>query len=344
MASITSVISLFVLLLVTYSYAKPVEQKYVSTTPQNKWVTGSTAVEYGKPVTMQLLVDGESTGVPQIHNERAFKDFSSEQLTTMSNPSFTPRSVWESQSEEFTTSSSPSFTPRSVGGSSSEELTTSSSPSFTPRSVWESQSEEFTTSSSPSFTPRSVGGSSSEELTTMSSPNFTPRAWQDDSLFETTPSNQQLGVNQFSTSTMESSTAFDRRAIKPFDSQEVETSTPYYSGNQKKVTKNIEPSSSVNSFGKYTGLLPNGPSSTFKYQQFDSSSEQLTTQYPVKTQRLTQPVKIIPGKVTQTEVYFGTPSQQSYVTPSMNSGEVTKFPKGQKTSSPKPMSNEEIGY
>jgi len=117
-------------------------------------------------------------------------------------------------------------------------------------------------------------------------------------------------------STLESSAEFNRRAIRPIESQEeVETSTHVLSENQVEVTTNVEPlSSSIDSFGKFTGLLhdnhPEEQSSTTEHEKIDEES---TTQSTVKTQKLIKTVAIIPGKITETKIYVNTPSKTSIV-------------------------------
>lgn len=241
MASLTSVISFFILLFVTYSYSLPFVPKSVSTTPQYEFTTGTTTVEHGLVPSMQLLSDEESTGVPNLHK---------------------PRSSNDSSSEEFTTSNYVTFSPR------------------------EFPEDEFT-----STTPESE---SSEKR------NF-------EELSSTTPeseSNEKRSFGEFSSTTPESSTEFDQRAIRPFESQEeFETSTSLYSGNHMGSNKNFQPSSSVDSFGKFTGLLQKGESTTYGYEHHDQSSEESSAQHFGQKQQPQNIISIIPGKITETKIY-----------------------------------------
>jgi hypothetical protein len=120
-------------------------------------------------------------------------------------------------------------------------------------------------------------------------------------------------MDDYLMSTMESSTEFNRRAIRPVEFQEeIETSTSYFSESPIEMTTNVELSSSVNSFGKFTGLLHDNQveeqSTTPEYENVDQTTEEPTT---VETQKLTQTVSIIPGKITETKIYANVPTKTS---------------------------------
>jgi len=187
----------------------------------------------------------------------------------------------------------------------------------TDRSAEESNSEEITTSDDVTLSPRSLEDSptsssdeSNEEKRGLDEPNEKRSFDEPD---------EKRSFDEFSFTTFESSTEFDRRAIRPTESQEeIETSTSFLSENSIETTTNFEPSSSVDSFGKFTGLLHNDEteeiSTTPEYQKHDRSSEESTTRLPVKTQRLTKTVSIFPGKITETKIYLNLPTEKPVVT------------------------------
>jgi len=233
MASITSVISVVVLLLVTYSYSIPVYHVSEFSTPDYEFTTGQTIVSHENIVNMQLVNEDESTVVPSIHTPRSFE------VTT----------------EGF---DRPSRT-------------------FEDSSFFMTSTSAFPSTDEPSVNTR--------------------------------------GFNSFFP-TMESSTEFDRRAIRPTESQEeFESSTSVMSENEMENTTEVEQTSSAQSFGKFTGLLPEDQSNetitTPEYDQTteESTTEESTTRFPYKTQRLTKTVSYIPGKITETKIYSNAPSQ-----------------------------------
>jgi len=248
MASITSVISFFILLLATYSYSAPVVQEHDDSIPRFEFTTDTTRVERGKPVIMELVSDDESTVVPNVDHKRWTFDSSREEATTSRDMTRPLRTVEESHSEEATTSDM----------------------HHALRTVEESHSEEATTSDLH------------HSLRSFEDPSSSPSGESGEK--------RSIDIDEFMYTTMETSTDFNRRAIKPIKSQEkVETTTLFQSENQKKLTKEFEPSSSADSFAKSTGLLHDGQtkehSSTFEHQHHDhdQSSEESTTRVPVKT-------------------------------------------------------------
>jgi len=265
MASITSVISFFILLLATYSYSAPVVQEHDDSIPRFEFTTDTTRVERESPVIMELVSDAESTVATNVDHKRRSFDSSREEATTSIDMSRPLRMVEESHSEEATTSIDMTRPLRMVEESHSEEVTTSDM-HHALRTVEESHSEEAKTSDMQNV------------LRTVEDPSSSP---SDDS-------SEKRSIDEFMYTTMETSTDFNRRAIKPIKYQEkVETTTLFQSENQKKLTKEFEPSSSADSFAKSTGLLHDGQtkehSSTFEHQHHDQSSEESTTRLPVKT-------------------------------------------------------------
>jgi hypothetical protein len=177
-----------------------------------------------------------------------------------------------------------------------------------------------------------------EEVTTSDNVTFSTRSVQDFPSSSSDQSNEKRGLDEFSFTTMESSTEFNRRAIRPIEFQEeVETSTSFLSVNPIELTTNFEPSSSVDAFAISTGLLHNNEteetSTIFGYETYGQSTEEsttqfpvtteelttelpvtteeLTTQLPVTTQQLTKTVSIVPGRITETKIYLSVPTDQS---------------------------------
>jgi len=69
MASITSVISLFVLLLATYCCSLPIDQPSGKPTPGHGMNIGQSQIDHENKVNMHLVADGESHNVPNTHKE-----------------------------------------------------------------------------------------------------------------------------------------------------------------------------------------------------------------------------------------------------------------------------------
>jgi hypothetical protein len=166
-----------------------------------------------------------------------------------------------------------------------------------------------------------------EEVTTSDNVTFSTRSLQDFPSSSSDQLNEKRGLDEFSFTTMESSTEFNRRAIRPIEFQEeVETSTSFLFENPIEMTTNFEPSSSVDSFATSTGLLHNNEteetSTIFGYEtygqsteesttEFPVTTEELTTQLPVTTQQLTKTVSIVPGRITETKIYLSVPTNES---------------------------------
>jgi hypothetical protein len=86
-------------------------------------------------------------------------------------------------------------------------------------------------------------------VTTSDNVTFSTRSVQDFPSSSSDQSNEKRGLDEFSFTTMESSTEFNRRAIRPIEFQEeVETSTSFLSGNPIEMTTNFEVKFSFISF------------------------------------------------------------------------------------------------
>jgi len=135
------------------------------------------------------------------------------------------------------------------------------------------------------------------------------RSYEPYSYPSSTETYEKPSVEDFLYTTLESSTQFNARAIRPVESQEeYESSTSLDWKNQMEMTTNVEPTSSVDSFGQYTGLLNS---------ETTSMSDYSTTEWPVKYQQPPKVVSILPGQFTKTKVYTSVPRKPSvFVQPS----------------------------
>jgi len=129
--------------------------------------------------------------------------------------------------------------------------------------------------------------------------------------------------DEFSTTTIESSTEFNRRAIRPIitetsneSQEEIQILTRNLSENNIETTTNVksssfvksesytpEPLSSVDSFGKITGLLPDS-----------SNEESTTTQSSLNNQQIVTTISVSPGKIIEPKIYSNQPSKTNIVT------------------------------
>jgi len=152
-------------------------------------------------------------------------------------------------------------------------------------------------------------------------------------------------IEEFLLSTIESNTEFNRKAIPHVDSHEdvetsthvlskkeiesttnvhedVETSTHILSKKEIELTTNVQPlTSSVDSFGKVTGLLHDDQTSTPEHETTDRSI--------IKTEKLPKTVLVIPGKVTETKVIANQPNKKSIVMPPVDENQLNQEHKRQ---------------
>jgi len=172
------------------------------------------------------------------------------------------------------------------------------------RSSEESHSEEMPTHDVTTEVPtihkvRSFEESHSEEMPTHDV-TYPSSTITDSSFPSPTKMSSKRTVEDFLMSTMETRTDFERRAIRPMETrEEIDISTHVVYENQMETTKNVEPSSSFDSFSKFTGLLPE---TTPEPEKMEQSSEEST----VETPKLAKPVPTIPVKMTETKFYTTT--------------------------------------
>jgi len=237
MASMTTFISFFVLLLATYSYSLPLGEFFGNSTADYEFTTGHTIIDHNNTFIMHLVNEEDSTNVPTIHKVREYDEQVPVEDESIS--STTPASDLELEDKE-------------VRGFSDELFTTMESKiDFHARAIRPSESaEEFETSTS---------AFPEHEMTT--------------------------DVESLSTSSSE----------------------------PELFTKENE--SSFDSFGKATGLFhedhteQSSTSDEHEHEHHDQSDEKTTIRSPVKNQRLTQTISILPGKVTETKFYSNEPTK-----------------------------------
>jgi hypothetical protein len=287
MASITSVISLFVLLLVTYCYAVPIGQGYDISTPKYEFTSGKTMVGRETKMNMDFKTDDESTDEPHMHKERKTAERDSDEYTTSSHmgkrddESDLKRTFEDSL---FTTSDYESHHDRSV-----EDL-------YETTSATDLLSEK----------PHHLRSFDDYLFTTMeSSVKFNERAVK---LRE-----GESGEHAQPEKELEMTTSFESSSspVEP----ESYTYKPTSSSTVEHESHTFEPSSSVDSFGKSTGFLHKDESeeklTTPEYKTVRPIG-QPSTRFPVDGQRLTQTETIIPGKITETKI-FANAGSRTYI-------------------------------
>jgi hypothetical protein len=391
-----SVIPFFILLLAIYSYSAPIGQEYGISTTGYEYTTGQTIVEHVNSVTMNLISDNESTGVPTIQTPQSSEESNSIEVTTdyvthsshtygkspysASTETYKKRNDYEysgssekesNEKRSLEESSYPSSTETYKKRSNDETSDSSESESDEKRSLeessypsstetykkrsnveyedssekennekrsWEESSYPSSTgtykkrgnveyedssekennkkrsweeSSYPSSTETYKKRTDDKSEDSSEKENNKKRGWEESSYPSSTETYKKRTVEDFLYTTLESSIEFNQRAIRPVQSQEILESSTVYSTNPIKTTTNVKPSSSIDSFGKYTGLLNDKQSISSESQQTDQLSEESTTPLPIKTSQLTKTVSIVPGIVTQTKVYNNVPSKSS---------------------------------
>jgi len=248
MASITSVISFFIL-LATFCYSLPIEDQFhTSTIPTTKiqFTTDKTIVDDAN-VNMRLISDEEATDIPKIQFENT-----------------TPKDVSRLSrlNEDF--------------------LDTSSSSDLTQHNErFEDDFLATTMETSIQFEQRTIRGDH-HKLNEEEEKEFTT--------VETIHNQHEVDAIEMTT------------VVEPFSTT---LSVEY-----KSYT--YEPSTSSDSFGKYTGLLIDDDDETTKSSDHeihsaehedDHSSEESKSEMLSKNQEITKTIAIIPGKVTRTEIF-----------------------------------------
>lgn len=265
------------------------------------------------PRGFQIQESSEFTTEMIPHQSRKSEEKDSDEMTT---ESFTrpPREVEGKESDEMTTEPI-KHQARAVESKESDEITTEPM-KHRARALESKESDEMTTES---FTRPSRGsdnkesdemttevftrpprGSDSKESDEMTTEMFTqsPRSFSEDTFPSTTEeSKKRTTVEEFLYTTLESSKQFNQRAIRPVESQEdMESSSPFPLNKKKSIDE--EPASSVQTFGKSTGLL--------KDETNDQSNEEVT-----KTSQFPDTITVIPDQMIETKIYTKSPSNKS---------------------------------
>jgi hypothetical protein len=286
MASITSIISLFVVLF-AYCYSLPVAPQSSSSTPKYEFTTtGKTIVNYDNKMNMELVPDKESTG--RIHKSRASDEHMMVDSTTPLNLEHVTRPP--RGSEEFIDSTPPM-------SSTFESSTTETDDEHAPRELDESIYSSSPMTSTDEYPVTGVHGLLGFLPTTI----------------ETSTKFHERAIKFDMESEGESTThAFPEKEVES-DMKSVERPSFVKSDSYKKTTQMVakdesRSESAVDSFGHMTGFLdskrPEDRPTTPVYDE--------TTTPPrtfVKTQEFRKTVSIIPPKVEEAIVNSGIPSK-----------------------------------
>jgi hypothetical protein len=366
MASITSVISFFVL-LATFCNSLPVEDRFKSTTVPTthfEFTTGKTIVDNEDKITMHLLSDEESTGVPKILPPRVYDEHEHYEYTTPAHSelhdafSRPPRMM----NDILFPTESPltDLTRHERYTDDFLDTTTLESGLHFERKPFEIKN----TQPKGKQTKMTVRNMDDDDVDSL------PPRMMNDILFTTESPLSDLTRHErytddfLDTTTLESGLHFER---KPFeikntqpkekqskrmgrvyaDTEDMETtiSTEFFSSTPVVEYESFttEPSTSGDSFGKFTGLLandrtqetPTKMSSGIKFpqtsesEQDDHSKEESKFLEPSKiTQRLTETILVVPGKLTETQTFTDARSK-SYL---MEKPSQTELTQGEKQS------------
>jgi hypothetical protein len=293
MASITSVISFFVL-LATFCNSLPVENQFKSTTAPTthfEFTTGKTIVDNEDKITMHLLSDEESTGVPKILPPRVYDEHEHYEYTT------------PAHSELHDDFSRP---PRMMN----DILFTTESP-LSDLTRHESYTDDFL-----------------DTTTLESGLHFERKPFEIKNTQPKEKQSKRMGRVYADTEDMETTISTEFFSSTPVVEYESFTT---------------EPSTSGDSFGRFTGLLandrtqetPTKMSSGIKFpqtsesEQDDHSKEESKFLEPSKiTQRLTKTILVVPGKLTETQTFTDARSK-SYL---MEKPSQTELTQGEKQS------------
>jgi len=342
MASITSVISLFVVLFVTYCHAVPIGQKYDVSTSDYEFTTDKPMFGHEHRINMELTADEESTVAPHFNEKRKSYEHDSEEYTTPSQ--------FEKHDDEFHHKRKfgvESFATAAYEHDSDENTNSDHFEKLDPALEYKRKFEDslFTTPATNPVSEESFNNhvfnnlESSTEFNERATryreaeleENRETRAERENEIEENLKTRAQR-ENEFETTTdfEFSSSAEPKSFMKP------------ESSSFKPQSSSVEPesSSSVDSFGKSTGFLrkdeseekpkkPEYEPTTPEYKPTTPEYEPTTPEYkpttpgfkhvrpssqpstkvPVNKQRLTQTETIIPGKITETKIFANAPSQ-----------------------------------
>jgi hypothetical protein len=309
MASITFVISFFILLLATYTYSAPVVREHDHTTPEFEFTTGTTIVEHERSVNMELVSDDESTTLDVHHSLRSFEDEPKEKRSEdEAKEKRTEDEAKEKRTEDEAKEKRTEDEPKEKRSEDEPKEKRSEDELKEKRGEDESKEKRSEDEAKEKRTEDEAKEKRSEDESKEKRSEDEPKEKRSED-----EAKEKRNVDIFMFTTMETSTDFNGRVIKPIESEEGETSTYFHSEHQMKVTKDFEPSSSVDSFAKSTGLLHDDQTeestSTYIYQHHDQSNEESTTQFPVKTRPFVKTVAIFPSKSTETKIYNNVPKE-----------------------------------
>jgi hypothetical protein len=288
MTSIASIISFFVLLLITYSYSIPVEKVHDSSTVHYEFTTDKTMVDYENTSPMPSIPGKQSTVTPNMHKKRINPvDIPTEQ--TIEEHHTTEESVHVHDMNRRR--EPPIQGVRSIDDEESlrtEDVDRRCSSHKQERSVDEDDDEVTTTDV---YRP-------SRTFEETSYPSTTIKSTSDYSLSHEEHDKRSF-KDEFSTTTIETSTEFNRRAVGPMiketpneSYEEVQSTTRELPVNNIETSTNVKPSSSVDSLGKMTRLLHDSSSEESTTTQSSFKTHQMVKNFhPSKTSVVNEPVQ-----------------------------------------------------
>jgi len=313
MASITSVISLFVLLLATYCYSLPIDPVRDISKPIHDVTTGRTIVNNEKNGNMELVTEEGSTVVPNIDHSRSPKH-----APTSETPSQVGKDGKRGLNDDVTSApeTSTSETQSQVGQGGKRGLNddvTSSSET----STLETQSEDGKNDKhGENGNVEKNGKRSLNDDVTSSSETSTSETQSEDGKNDkhgengNAEKNGKRSLNDDLSSTMESSTQSEQSAGKSNDGrpekEEEESSSKgsrSVDENEPGMQKNDE--SSADSLAHITALLdecrtakkPTEP------EQKEPSKEEPETGLSGNEEGSKEIISVTPGKTTETKIY-----------------------------------------
>jgi hypothetical protein len=338
MASITSVISLFVVLFVTYCHAVPIGEGYGVSTSDDEFTTAEPLFGRERRINTELTADEESNVAPHFNEKRTSYGQDSDEYTT-------PGQFKKRDGE---------YRHKRRYGDASFTTPTTDFVSEEPHDLHSFNNHVFNNlETSTEFNKRATGYGESEseenqEKRAENENDYKDKRAERENKFE---EKRAQGENEFETTTdFEVSSSVEPKSLVQSESSSVvpeSSSVEPESSSIEPESHRFESSSSVDSFGTSTGFLhkdeseerpttpeyepttpefvPTTPafvSTTPEYVpttpeyvpttpgfKYVRPSVQPPTRFPVNKQRLTQTETIIPGKITETKIFANAPSQ-----------------------------------
>jgi len=106
--------------------------------------------------------------------------------------------------------------------------------------------------------------------------------------------------------------------------EKIESSTGVSAEYQPEMSTDVQPSSSVDSFVKYTGLLQDQPSTTYESETTSQVEEDFTTESPVTSETATKILSVIPGTISKTKIIINRPTETPVVIQQVDPKQLTQ--------------------